>query len=187
MIHYQNGIQGFLNHGGWLNIDFVGSDGWISARNEHADFEMWSRHPQTGEPIRRQFPKPKRPKSSQQAARRGSEKPEGWEPTALPRRIRTGAAGNSDWTKRIASTRRRESRATAGRPNSGDRWTRLRIGSSTSLPISIEGLKLVSGTYRVRGNRTGISNLIWYPFLLSTSLFSYKFHIYLTPSFVLRF
>ena len=71
MIHYQNGMQGFLNHGGWLNIDFVGSDGWISARNEHADFEMWSRHPQTREPIRRQFPNPKRPKSSQQAAIEG--------------------------------------------------------------------------------------------------------------------
>ncbi len=71
MIHYKNGIQGFLNHGGWLNIDFIGSDGWISARNMHADFEMWSRHPQTKEPIRRQFPNPKRPKSSQQSAIEG--------------------------------------------------------------------------------------------------------------------
>ena len=60
MIHNQNGIQGFLNHGGW-----------ISARNIQADFEMWSRHPQTREPIRRQFPNPKRPKSSQQAAVEG--------------------------------------------------------------------------------------------------------------------
>lgn len=68
MILYENGIRGFLNTGGWLNIDFVGSDGWISARNEHADFEMWSRHPVTREPIRRQFPNPKRPRSSQQAA-----------------------------------------------------------------------------------------------------------------------
>jgi len=68
MILYENGIRGFLNTGGWLNIDFVGSDGWISARNEHADFEMWSRHPATREPIRRQFPNPKRPRSSQQAA-----------------------------------------------------------------------------------------------------------------------
>ena len=71
MIHYQNGIQGFLNHGGWLNIDFVGSDGWISARNMQADFEMWSRYSPTGEPIRRQFPNPKRPQSSQQAAVEG--------------------------------------------------------------------------------------------------------------------
>ena len=71
MIYYQNGIQGFLNSGGWLNIDFIGKDGWISARNEHADFEFWSRHPSTREPIRRQFPNPKRPRSSQQAAIEG--------------------------------------------------------------------------------------------------------------------
>ena len=71
MIYYENGIQGFLNSGGWLNIDFIGKDGWISARNEHADFEFWSRHPSTREPIRRQFPNPKRPKSSQQAAIEG--------------------------------------------------------------------------------------------------------------------
>ena len=32
---------------------------------------MWSRHPETGEPIRRQFPNPKRPRSSQQAAIEG--------------------------------------------------------------------------------------------------------------------
>ena len=71
MILYENGIRGFLNTGGWLNIDFVGSDGWISARNEHADFEMWTRHHETREPIRRQFPNPKRPRSSQQAAMEG--------------------------------------------------------------------------------------------------------------------
>ena len=33
MIYYENGIRGFLNTGGWLNIDFIGRDGWISARN----------------------------------------------------------------------------------------------------------------------------------------------------------
>ena len=71
MIYYENGIRGFLNTGGWLNIDFIGLDGWISARNEHADFEMWGRHPRTREPIRRQFPNPKRPRSSQQAAIEG--------------------------------------------------------------------------------------------------------------------
>ncbi|MDE2698198.1 MAG: Gfo/Idh/MocA family oxidoreductase [Gemmatimonadetes bacterium] len=71
MIRYENGIRGFLSTGGWLNIDFVGSDGWISARNEHADFEMWTRHHETREPIRRQFPNPKRPRSSQQAAIEG--------------------------------------------------------------------------------------------------------------------
>ena len=32
---------------------------------------MWSRYSPTGEPIRRQFPNPKRPKSSQQAAVEG--------------------------------------------------------------------------------------------------------------------
>ena len=154
----------------------------------HADFEMWSRHPKTREPIPRQFPNPKRPKSSQQAAIEG-----------LAQNLRDGSQslcpGEFGRESLETAIGLRESHRRGGekvelplgRPNSGDRWTRLRIGSSTSLPISIEGLKLVSGTYRVRGNRTGISNLIWYPFLLSTSLFSYKFHIYLTPSFVLRF
>ncbi|MEM7129331.1 MAG: Gfo/Idh/MocA family oxidoreductase [Chloroflexota bacterium] len=71
MILYENGIRGFLNTGGWLNFDFIGKDGWISARNEHADFELWSRLPTTREPIRRQFPNPKRPRSSQQAAIEG--------------------------------------------------------------------------------------------------------------------
>ena len=61
----------FYRYGGWLNIDFVGSDGWISARNEHADFEMWSRLPVTIEPVRRQLPNPKRPRSSQQAVIEG--------------------------------------------------------------------------------------------------------------------
>ena len=68
MILYQNGIRGFITTGGWFNFDFVGSDGWISARNEHADCEMWSRHPEIREPIRRQFPNSKRPRSSQQTA-----------------------------------------------------------------------------------------------------------------------
>jgi predicted dehydrogenase len=82
MILYENGIRGFLNTGGWLNIDFVGSDGWISARNEHADFEMWTRLSTTQEPVRRQFPNPKRPRSSQQAAIEGLAKnlDEGTEP-----------------------------------------------------------------------------------------------------------
>ena len=68
MILYENGIQGFITTGGWHQFDFIGSDGWLSSRNEHADFEMWSRHPVTGEAIRRQFPNPKRSISSQQAA-----------------------------------------------------------------------------------------------------------------------
>ena len=82
MIHYENGMRGFLNTGGWLNIDFIGSDGWINARNEHADFEMWSRLPTTREPVRLQFPNPKRPRSSQQAAIEGLVKnlDEGTEP-----------------------------------------------------------------------------------------------------------
>ena len=29
MILYENGIRGFLNNGGWLNIDFIGRDGWF--------------------------------------------------------------------------------------------------------------------------------------------------------------
>jgi len=40
MILCQNDIRGFIATGGWANFDFVGSDGWVSAHNEHADFEM---------------------------------------------------------------------------------------------------------------------------------------------------
>ena len=145
MIHYQNGIQGFLNHGGWLNIDFVGSDGWISARNEHADFEMWSRHPQTREPIRRQFPNPKRPKSSQQAAVEGlvQNLKDGSQPLC------PGEFGRESLETAIElreSHRRggEQSRATAGRPNSSHQWTRLRIGSDTSLLTLTEGLELIA-------------------------------------------
>ena len=71
MILYENDIHGFLSTGGWLDFDFIGSDGWISTRNEHAGFEMWTPHPETREPMRRQFPNPKRPRSSQQAAIEG--------------------------------------------------------------------------------------------------------------------
>ena len=76
--------------------------------------------------------------------RRISTKPEGWQSTTLPRRIRSGRTGNSDWAEEIASTRRRESRAVAGRPNSSHKWTRVRIGSDTSLPIPTEGLKPIA-------------------------------------------
>ena len=74
MILYENDVRGFITTGGWHQFDFIGSDGWLSSRNEHADFEMWTRYPdrsistQTGEPVRRQFPNPKRFVSSQQAA-----------------------------------------------------------------------------------------------------------------------
>ena len=51
-----------------LGVNGRDSDGWINECNEQADFEKWSRHPETTEPIRRQFPNPKRPRSSQQAA-----------------------------------------------------------------------------------------------------------------------
>ena len=71
MIYYENGIK-VLNSGGWLNIDFIGKDGFLSARNEHADFEFWSRHPSTREPIRRQFPNPKRLKAPSKRYRRAS-------------------------------------------------------------------------------------------------------------------
>jgi hypothetical protein len=33
-----------------------------------------------------------------------------------------------------------------------------------SFPIPTKRLKLVSGTYRVRGNQAGISRPSWYPF-----------------------
>ena len=48
-----------------LGVNGRDSDGWINERNEQADFEMWSRHPEAREPIRRQFLSPKYPRSSQ--------------------------------------------------------------------------------------------------------------------------
>lgn len=71
MILYENGIRGFITTGSFWNFDFIGTDGWITSRNEHAEFEMWGRYPKTGEPVRRQFPNPKRPRSSQQAGIEG--------------------------------------------------------------------------------------------------------------------
>ena len=82
MIGYENGIRGFVTTGGWQNLDLIGKDGWITARNEYREFEMWRRWP-TEEPFKRgplggspltvppcrvQFPNPKRPRSSQTAA-----------------------------------------------------------------------------------------------------------------------
>jgi predicted dehydrogenase len=82
MIGYENGIRGFLTTGGWQNLEFVGSDGWITVRNEYREFEMWRRWPtepppktttlggppMAVPPCRVQFPNPKRPRSSQTAA-----------------------------------------------------------------------------------------------------------------------
>ena len=36
----------------------------IITRNAHAQFELWGAHPETGEPIQRQFPNPWHPRSS---------------------------------------------------------------------------------------------------------------------------
>ena len=71
MIHYKNGIQGFLNHGGWLNIVLlattVGLVREICMRTLKCGPDI---HKQKN-PYVWQFPNPKRPKSSQQSAIEG--------------------------------------------------------------------------------------------------------------------
>ena len=68
-IAYANGVRGFLNSRadrsgqGWT-LEFIGENGSIVARNAHAQFELWGAHPETSEPIQRQFPNPWRPRSS---------------------------------------------------------------------------------------------------------------------------
>ena len=68
-VAYANGVRGFLNSRSettaarWT-LEFIGDAGRIVSRNAHADFELWGAHPETGEPIRRQFPNPWHPRSS---------------------------------------------------------------------------------------------------------------------------
>jgi predicted dehydrogenase len=68
-IAYTNGVRVFLNSradtaGHAWHIEFIGEHGRIVSRNAHAQFELWSKHPDTGEPIQRQFPNPWHPRSS---------------------------------------------------------------------------------------------------------------------------
>ncbi|MEE2657256.1 MAG: Gfo/Idh/MocA family oxidoreductase [Candidatus Latescibacterota bacterium] len=68
-IAYENGVRAFLNSradrcGQAWTLEFIGEFGKIVTRNAHAQFELWSRHPETGEPVQRQFPNPWQPRSS---------------------------------------------------------------------------------------------------------------------------
>ncbi len=68
-IAYANGVRGLLNSradrsGHAWTLEFIGERGMIVSRNAHAQFELWGAHPETGEPIQRQFPNPWHPRSS---------------------------------------------------------------------------------------------------------------------------
>jgi len=68
-IVYENGVRTFMNsrsERSGLNwtLEFIGEKGRIISRNAHAQFELWSTHPETGGPIKCQFPNPWHPRSS---------------------------------------------------------------------------------------------------------------------------
>ncbi|MFQ6043959.1 MAG: Gfo/Idh/MocA family protein [Candidatus Poribacteria bacterium] len=68
-IVYENGVRAFMNshsERSGLNwtLEFIGEKGRIISRNAHAQFELWSTHPETGGPIQCQFPNPWHPRSS---------------------------------------------------------------------------------------------------------------------------
>jgi predicted dehydrogenase len=68
-IVYRNGIRAHLNsfsdrtRNSWT-IEFIGEAGKIVSRIEHSEFELWGKHPETGELIERQFPGPWHRRSS---------------------------------------------------------------------------------------------------------------------------
>ena len=62
-IMYENGVQAFLNSrsertGLNWTVEFVGETGRIVSRNAHAQFELWTTHPETDNPVQCQFPYP---------------------------------------------------------------------------------------------------------------------------------
>ena len=68
-IVYENGVRAIMNTrsettGETWTLDFIGNKGRIVSRNAHAQFELWSTHPETGGPIQCQFPNPWYPRSS---------------------------------------------------------------------------------------------------------------------------
>lgn len=68
-IHYENGVTAILNaqassSGDRWALDFICERGKIVSRNAHADFELWSTHPESGDPIQLQYPNPWHPRSS---------------------------------------------------------------------------------------------------------------------------
>lgn len=68
-IVYENGVRTYMNSRtdastfGWT-LEFIGDKGRIISRNAHAQFELWSTHPEDGGPIQCQFPNPWHPRSS---------------------------------------------------------------------------------------------------------------------------
>lgn len=68
-IVYENGVRGYMNSHtirtkfSWT-IEFIGEAGRIVSRVEHSNFELWSKHPTTGEVIQRQFQGPWHRRSS---------------------------------------------------------------------------------------------------------------------------
>ncbi len=68
-IMYENNVRGMMNTRSettglqWV-LEFIGEKGRIISRNAHAQFELWSSHPETGSPIQCQFPNPWYPRSS---------------------------------------------------------------------------------------------------------------------------
>lgn len=68
-IVYENGVRAFLNSHSettrypWT-IEFIGDSGRIVSRFSHSQFELWGKHPGTGELVQRQFFGPWHPRSS---------------------------------------------------------------------------------------------------------------------------
>ena len=68
-IVYENGVRAIMNSrsetsGLRWTLEFIGDKGRIVSRNAHAQFELWSTHPETGGPIQCQYPYPWHPRSS---------------------------------------------------------------------------------------------------------------------------
>ena len=67
---YENGMRALLNSrceqdaGFQWTIEFIRDGGRILSRNAHAQFELWTKDPDTGTSVKRQFPGPWYPRSS---------------------------------------------------------------------------------------------------------------------------
>ena len=67
---YENGVRALLNSrceqnaGFQWTMEFIGEGGRILSRNAHAQFELWTKDPDTGTSVKRQFPGPWYPRSS---------------------------------------------------------------------------------------------------------------------------
>ena len=69
IVVYENGIRTILNSRSeslpysW-SLEFIGETGRIVSRNSHAQFELWTPHPDTGAPTQTHLPGPWHPRSS---------------------------------------------------------------------------------------------------------------------------